>query len=448
VGRVPVAGALVLVLATVVSVLLRTGDLHAGFWIDEGIAVGIAEHGFTQIPGLLLQDGSPPLYYLLLHGWLALSGDGEAAARSLSLLFAAVLVPVSWWAANAIAGRRAGVAAVAVAATCPLLSYYAQEARMYTLVALLSLIAAAAFVLAFLQGRRRHLVTLGVATALLLYTHNWGLFLVGAMAVAWVELWRHNRVAGRDGALVAAAVALAYAPWVPTLAFQVRHTGAPWSAAPSLLVLVALHRARVGRRAGRALVVGALPTGALRTCRPRDRAAAGMGRAGSGRPAPRPAAGEEQRACRRSQRRHRPSPRGRGDLHAAGTGPGPRALPAGRPRVRDAARLARGPVGHGLAKRAHAAADRAGAAHRSPAMAPDRARHARGRPLARAVGAGGPPPHARMARGPAGRSAAVPSRRDLASRRAALPQHRPRRDLQRLQTTSSLKPSGSRKNVA
>jgi hypothetical protein len=39
---VAVAGALVL--ATVVSVLLRTGDLHAGFWIDEGIAVGIAQH--------------------------------------------------------------------------------------------------------------------------------------------------------------------------------------------------------------------------------------------------------------------------------------------------------------------------------------------------------------------------------------------------------------------
>ena len=234
----PVAGAVLL--ATVVSVLLRTGDLHAGFWIDEGIAVGIAQHGFTEIPGLLREDGSPPLYYLLLHGWLALTGDGEAAARSLSLLFAAVLVPVSWWAGNAIAGPRAGVAALAIAASCPLLSYYAQEARMYTLVALLSLIAAAAFVLAFLQGRRRHLVTLGVATVLLLYTHNWGLFLVGAMTIAWVGLWRRRSVDPRDGALLAVAVAVAYAPWVPTLAFQMRHTGAPWSSAPSLLVLGAL----------------------------------------------------------------------------------------------------------------------------------------------------------------------------------------------------------------
>ena len=97
-----------LVLITAVSVLLRTGSLHDGFWIDEGIAVGIASHDLADIPGLLRQDGSPPLYYLLLHGWLTLFGDGEAAARALSLVFAAITVPVSWWAGTAVAGRRAG----------------------------------------------------------------------------------------------------------------------------------------------------------------------------------------------------------------------------------------------------------------------------------------------------------------------------------------------------
>ena len=234
----PVAGALLV--ATVVSVLLRTGDLHAGFWIDEGIAVGIASHGVADIPVLLRADGSPPLYYLLLHGWLELTGDGEAAARSLSLVFAALTVPVSWWAATAVAGRRAGVVAAAIAVGCPLLTYYAQEARMYTLVALLSLVASAGFVLGFVRGRRGQLVTLAVALVLLLYTHTWGLFLAAALGGAWLLLWRTGRVGGRDGALVAAAVGLAYAPWIPSLACQVTHTGAPWSEPPSVLVLAAL----------------------------------------------------------------------------------------------------------------------------------------------------------------------------------------------------------------
>jgi mannosyltransferase len=221
-----------LVLITAVSVLLRTGSLHDGFWIDEGIAVGIASHDLADIPVLLRQDGSPPLYYLLLHGWLTLFGDGEAAARALSLVFAAITVPVSWWAGTAVAGGRAGVIAAALAAGCPLLSYYGQEARMYTLVALLSVVAAAAFV----RGRR---VTLTIALVLLLYTHTWGRFLAAALAVVWLGLWRTGRAAGRDGALVAAAVAVLYAPWAPSLVFQVLHTGAPWSVSPSALLLAA-----------------------------------------------------------------------------------------------------------------------------------------------------------------------------------------------------------------
>jgi hypothetical protein len=44
------------------TLLLRTGILHSGYWIDEAITVGIASHGAGEIPGLLRLDGSPPLF--------------------------------------------------------------------------------------------------------------------------------------------------------------------------------------------------------------------------------------------------------------------------------------------------------------------------------------------------------------------------------------------------
>ena len=53
-------------------------------------------------------DGSPPLYYLLLHGWMGLVGEGEAATRALSLIFALIAVPVAYWAGNAVFDRRTG----------------------------------------------------------------------------------------------------------------------------------------------------------------------------------------------------------------------------------------------------------------------------------------------------------------------------------------------------
>jgi hypothetical protein len=229
-----------LVAALVVgSCILRTGAMRAGYWTDESIAVGIASHPLTEIPATLRLDGSPPLYYLLLHAWIALAGTSEPATRCLSLAFALAVIPVAMWAGTTLFGRRAGLLAAAGAAGAPFLTQYAQETRMYTLVVLLSLVACTAFVLAFLDGRRVHLITLGAALTTLLYTHNWGLFLCAALAGAWLTLLARGRVGARDGLLVAAAVVVLYAPWLPTLAFQAAHTGAPWADRPSPLLLLA-----------------------------------------------------------------------------------------------------------------------------------------------------------------------------------------------------------------
>jgi hypothetical protein len=249
------AAALALLVAG--SLLLRTGALDAGYWIDEGIAVGIASHDLADIPGALRLDGSPPLYYLLLHGWMRVAGSGEAATRTLSLAFALLAVPVAWWAGRAVFDRRAGLLAAVGTAGCPFLTYHAQETRMYSLVVVLSLAACASFALAFLAGRRRHLVLLGVWLVLLLYTHTWCVFLAAGMAVAWLALRRAGRVDGRDGAWLGAAVLLAYAPWLPSLAFQASHTGAPWSERPSLLYLLGVPGALFGYLASPVLVLAA-----------------------------------------------------------------------------------------------------------------------------------------------------------------------------------------------
>ena len=73
------------------SLVLRTRRLDTGFWIDEALSVGIASHALAEIPDVLRQDGSPPLYYALLHFWIRLFGSSETATHVLSLVFAVVL---------------------------------------------------------------------------------------------------------------------------------------------------------------------------------------------------------------------------------------------------------------------------------------------------------------------------------------------------------------------
>jgi mannosyltransferase len=219
------------------SLALRTQAIHARFWIDEGLSVGISSHPLLDIPGVLRQDGSPPLYYMLLSVWMDVFGSGEARTHAMSIAFALMTIPVAWLGGRALFGDRAAWIAALLAAINPFLTYYAQETRMYSLVALLSTVVAATFVVAFLQGRRRWLPVFSVALALLAYAHNWGLFLALGTVAALGPLWRESadrRALVRDAAIGYGLAALLYLPWIPTLLSQAAHTGAPWAEAPRL----------------------------------------------------------------------------------------------------------------------------------------------------------------------------------------------------------------------
>jgi mannosyltransferase len=219
----------------VLSLYLRMRQLGAGFWIDEGISVGLAHHHWSAIPSLLRQDGSPPAYYMLLGLWVRVFGDTERATHALSLVFGIACIPLAFAAARSLFDRTTGLVCAVLAAIDPFLTYYAQETRMYELEAFLSLVIAYAYVKGIVRGQRMWAAVLVPSVALLVYAHNWGLFVCLALAVATAVVGReHWRLFG----VVAAGVALLYLPWVPTLLSQARHTGAPWSTAPSLRDLV------------------------------------------------------------------------------------------------------------------------------------------------------------------------------------------------------------------
>jgi mannosyltransferase len=252
----------VLSLLALVSVWLRTRALHAHYWVDEGLSVGIAHHPLSEIPSVLRQDGSPPLYYVLLHIWIGLFGSHEAATHALSLTFALLTIPVAYWAGATMFTRRVGLISAALAATLPYLTTYAQETRMYSLLALLSLIVAGSFVQTFVRRRRRYLPVFALSMTASLYTHNWALFLALMTAVAFLVCARdagdQRRALWRDGLIAFAAIAVMYAPWVPTVVYQAGHTGAPWALAPVVWSLTQGGYFLVGGRgAAVALLLGA-----------------------------------------------------------------------------------------------------------------------------------------------------------------------------------------------
>lgn len=250
---------------TLAAIALRLAGIDGrGLWYDEAFSVYLARQDLADMVRLTAEDIHPPLYYALLHVWLALWGDGEAALRGLSAVLGVAGVPLAYLLGRATGGRGLGAAVAALVATSPFLVLYSQETRMYTL--LFALVAAAglfAWRAATLEPVRRWAPGYVVAGTLAAYTHNTAVlalcgFNAAYATVAGPALWRRWRSGEKRSPLCAVAawaacqlaVAALLLPWLPVLLAQderyVRAGGG--EPLPALLSTI-----------GRAFVVGEVP---------------------------------------------------------------------------------------------------------------------------------------------------------------------------------------------
>jgi hypothetical protein len=238
----------VVALAVLAGVVLRFLP-RSGLWLDEALSANIASLPLADLPDALRRDGHPPLFYVLLHVWQSLGGDGDGWLRAMSGVISVLTLPLMYLAGRRIGERtgsgpgglgaqRAGLIALAVTAVMPFGIRYGAEARMYALV--IALVAGGYLLVDDLltarhRGRARVAVTVGAAlvAAALLWTHYWSMWLLAAVGL--LALWRAWREPDADrrhgarlliGALVVGGVL--FLPWVSALLYQSAHTGTPW----------------------------------------------------------------------------------------------------------------------------------------------------------------------------------------------------------------------------
>ena len=246
-SRLAIAGAAVVI---VIGLVLRFWT-RSHLWLDEALTVNIARLPLRDIPAALRRDGAPPLYYFLLHGWMRVFGASDIAVRALSGVFAVATLPLMW-----IAGRRlvpaaqgsdanvTGLVAVLLLASSPFAVRYATETRMYSLVVFLTLLGFLALTSALASVRPgwRQLLPLTVLSGLLLLSHYWSLYLLAAVGVVLAAKVIWGRAEERTAcvrALLAIAAGFAFLlPWLPSLLFQLRHTGTPWAVPASFSAMV------------------------------------------------------------------------------------------------------------------------------------------------------------------------------------------------------------------
>jgi 4-amino-4-deoxy-L-arabinose transferase-like glycosyltransferase len=136
-------------------------------------------------------DNHPPLYFALLWGVVQFLGRSEFALRYLSLMAVVLLVPLLYVTGRRLVDEWAGLVAAALGALSPMYLWYGQEARMYTLVAFLSLLSFYLFLRVFvgpsqalsLRHRWRWLAAYILVSACLVSTHYLGALLIAFQLV-------------------------------------------------------------------------------------------------------------------------------------------------------------------------------------------------------------------------------------------------------------------------
>jgi hypothetical protein len=125
--------------------------------------------------------------------WARVFGYGEAGLRSLSALAGVLTIPLAYEAARKLLSVRAGLITAALTACNPLLIWYSQEARAYSLLVLLTTASLLAFAYVRAEPTTRAVALWVLACALALATHYYALLAVIPQAVWLLIVHRRSR---------------------------------------------------------------------------------------------------------------------------------------------------------------------------------------------------------------------------------------------------------------
>ena len=154
------------------GLLIRLAVLDQSLWLDEAINVTFVKS--LNLKSLIFEysigDFHPPLYHILLRGWILLFGTSEIAVRLPSVILGMATVYVVYLVARKLFDNKTALISATLVATSPLHVYYSQEARMYMLAAFFASLSVYFFVSIIKKETLIYWFGFVVATALMLYS--------------------------------------------------------------------------------------------------------------------------------------------------------------------------------------------------------------------------------------------------------------------------------------
>lgn len=203
-----------LVAISAIGILLRIAAIERSYWFDELATVTTIDvPDWQTVLQKTAEDNQPPLYNSMVFAWTHAFGLSEFAVRSLSLLIGLAALFTPWLARSALT-RSDKLLNFCILCLMPLPIRYAQEARNYSLLFLLSSACLYSYYEIVVAKSRRPQILFHLSLIALAFTHIFGLMLAASFLA--VMFWRERRASRRLG-LIAYGAALSAVIVVPLL---------------------------------------------------------------------------------------------------------------------------------------------------------------------------------------------------------------------------------------
>ena len=190
-------------LALAIGLIYRVQMLSEALWYDEVVTLWFSGEPLKTMLAAAAGDVHPPLWYVVTYVSVRWFGDNALAVRLPALLLALASFPLAWSVFDWLwLNRPIRLLALSLMALSPFLAYYSAEARMYSLLLFLVL-------LATMAALRGNWSLLGLAVGLGLITHY--LFVIYLPVIIYLYT-RHDEANLYHAAIPAGLVAL---PWLP-----------------------------------------------------------------------------------------------------------------------------------------------------------------------------------------------------------------------------------------
>ena len=213
-----------LIIILFIGIILRVYDLSTeSIWLDEGYSIVTAKLDFLQVARV--QDDIPPLYYLILHWWIQFFGDSEFSVRFPSVIFGLLSILMAYKTAHHLFDKNAGILCSLLISLSVFQIHYSQEARNYSLTALLSLLSMYFFLKFLANNRKSILVFYILFSALLTYSHVYGWFIIISQNIYIFSLFLFSRetykINYNNWILMQISLIIIFAPWIHTFIIRV-----------------------------------------------------------------------------------------------------------------------------------------------------------------------------------------------------------------------------------